>query len=88
MSLTWIIEILRGSKSRDQVKKCLTDGITEGIKFKTKTSEKAAKSFEIHRETGHSYPGYASLQADRSGIDALMKEHEETMKNIAAYEES
>ena len=23
-----IIEILRGSKSRDQVKKCLTDGIT------------------------------------------------------------
>ena len=33
-----IIEILRGSKSRDQVKKCLTDGVTEGIKFKTKTS--------------------------------------------------
>ena len=34
-----IIEILRGSKSRDQVKKCLVEGITEGIKFKSKASE-------------------------------------------------
>ena len=37
-----IIEILRGSKNREQVKKCLVEGITEGIKFKSKASEKAA----------------------------------------------
>ena len=37
-----IIEILRGSKNRDQVKKCLVEGITEGIRFRTKASEKAA----------------------------------------------
>ena len=29
-----IIEILRGSKNREQVKKCLVEGITEGIRFK------------------------------------------------------
>ena len=28
-----IIEILRGSKNREQVKKCLVEGITEGIRF-------------------------------------------------------
>jgi DNA gyrase/topoisomerase IV subunit A len=37
-----IIEILRGSKNREQVKKCLVEGITEGIRFRTKASEKAA----------------------------------------------
>ena len=37
-----IIEILRGSKSRDQVKKCLVEGITEGIRFKSKASEKSS----------------------------------------------
>ena len=31
-----IIEILRGSKNREQVKKCLVDGVTEGIRFKSK----------------------------------------------------
>ena len=29
-----IIEILRGSKNREQVKKCLVEGVTEGIRFK------------------------------------------------------
>ena len=28
-----IIEILRGSKNREQVKKCLVEGVTEGITF-------------------------------------------------------
>ena len=37
-----IIEILRGSKNREQVKKCLVSGETEGIRFRTKASEKAA----------------------------------------------
>ena len=50
-----IIEILRGSKSRDQVKKCLTDGITEGIKFKTKTSEKAAKTLKFTEKQADVY---------------------------------
>ena len=42
-----IIEILRGSKSREQVKKCLVEGNTEGIKFKSRSSEKAAKTLQF-----------------------------------------
>ena len=37
-----IIEILRGSKNIKQAKKCLITGETEGIKFKSKLSEKTA----------------------------------------------
>ncbi|MEE0713830.1 MAG: DNA gyrase subunit A, partial [Blautia sp.] len=42
-----IIEILRGSKNREQVKKCLINGETEGIHFKTKTSERQAKKLHF-----------------------------------------
>ena len=38
-----IIEILRGSKSRDQVKKCLTDGITEGLNSRPRPPKKRQK---------------------------------------------
>ena len=82
-----IIEILRGSKSRDQVKKCLTDGITEGIKFKTKTSEKAAKSLKFTEKQAAAILDMRLYKLIGLEIDALMKEHEETMKNIAAYED-
>ena len=37
-----IIEILRGSKNREQVKNCLVNGVTDGIQFKTKTSQRQA----------------------------------------------
>ena len=75
-----IIEILRGSKSRDQVKKCLTDGITEGIKFKTKTSEKAAKSLKFTEKQATAILDMRLYKLIGLEIDALMKEHEETMK--------
>ena len=82
-----IIEILRGSKSRDQVKKCLTDGITEGIRFKTKTSEKAAKTLKFTEKQAAAILDMRLYKLIGLEIDALMKEHEETMKNIAAYED-
>ena len=82
-----IIEILRGSKNRDQVKKCLTDGVTEGIKFKTKTSEKAAKSLKFTERQATAILDMRLYKLIGLEIDALMKEHEETMKNIAAYED-
>ena len=82
-----IIEILRGSKSRDQVKKCLTDGITEGIRFKTKTSEKAAKALKFTEKQATAILDMRLYKLIGLEIDALMKEHEETMKNIARYED-
>ena len=37
-----IIEILRGSKTQKQVKECLIMGVTDGIRFKSKSSERMA----------------------------------------------
>ncbi|MBE5936964.1 MAG: DNA topoisomerase 4 subunit A [Lachnospiraceae bacterium] len=42
-----IIEILRGSTSQAQAKACLIDGITTDIKFKSKLSEKQAKTLNF-----------------------------------------
>ena len=42
-----IIEILRGSSSIKQAKTCLMEGKTEGIKFKSKASEKQASSLNF-----------------------------------------
>lgn len=42
-----IIEALRGCKSLKMVKECLTDGVIGDIKFKSKKSEKVAKTFRF-----------------------------------------
>ena len=42
-----IIEILRGSKNLKQAKQCLIEGETEGIKFRTRSAEKLAKSLHF-----------------------------------------
>ena len=42
-----IIEILRGSKSVKEAKACLTQGITENIKFKSKISQKMASMLRL-----------------------------------------
>ena len=49
-----IIEILRGSKNIKQAKNCLVNGVTEGINFKSKTSERNAKKlhFTENQATG------------------------------------
>lgn len=51
-----IIEILRGSRSREQVKDCLVKGVTEGIRFKTEKSKKAGCEASIHRDAGKCDP--------------------------------
>ena len=42
-----IIEILRGSKDRAMAKACLVDGVTEGIKFKSKGSRIMAEQLRF-----------------------------------------
>ena len=56
-----IIEILRGSKSREQVKKCLVEGNTEGIKFKSKFQRESCEDTAVYRKTGYGYPGNATV---------------------------
>lgn len=82
-----IIEILRGSKNQKQVKDCLTMGITDGIKFKTKTSERAAKKLQFTQRQATAILEMRLYKLIGLEIEALIAEHEETMKNIARYED-
>jgi len=82
-----IIEILRGSKNQKQVKDCLTLGITEGIRFKTKTSEKAAKKLQFTQRQAAAILEMRLYKLIGLEIEALLEEHETTLKNIANYED-
>lgn len=82
-----IIEILRGSKSREQVKKCLIYGETEGIHFKTKTSERQAKKLHFTERQATAILDMRLYKLIGLEIETLMAEHEETMKKIALYED-
>ncbi len=82
-----IIEILRGSKNQTQVKNCLTMGITEGIKFKSKKSEKAAQQLNFTQRQASAILEMRLYKLIGLEIDALMKEHEETLARIARYED-
>ena len=82
-----IIEILRGSKNREQVKKCLVDGATEGIKFKSKTSEKAAQKLRFSEKQAAAILDMRLYKLIGLEIEALQADYAETMKNIALYED-
>lgn len=82
-----IIEILRGSKNQKQVKDCLTMGVTEGIRFKTKTSEKAAKKLRFTQRQATAILEMRLYKLIGLEIEALLAEHEQTMKNIERYED-
>ena len=82
-----IIEILRGSKSREQVKKCLVDGATEGIMFKSKSSEKAAQKLRFSEKQAAAILDMRLYKLIGLEIEALQADYAETMKNIARYED-
>ncbi|MGI6093877.1 MAG: DNA gyrase/topoisomerase IV subunit A [Lachnospiraceae bacterium] len=82
-----IIEILRGSKNQKQVKECLVHGKTEGIRFKKKTSEKAAKSLRFTERQATAILEMRLYKLIGLEIEALMAEHETTLANIARYED-
>ena len=82
-----IIEILRGSKNIKQAKSCLVHGTTEGIKFKTKTSERAAKKLQFTENQATAILEMRLYKLIGLEIEALQKEHETTLKNIAKYED-
>ncbi len=82
-----IIEILRGSKSREQVKKCLVDGATEGIRFKSKSSEKAAQKLRFSEKQAAAILDMRLYKLIGLEIEALQADYAETMKNITRYED-
>ena len=82
-----IIEILRGSKSIKEAKACLTDGITEGIKFKTKISQKMASMLRFTERQATAILEMRLYKLIGLEIEALQKEYETTLSNIAKYED-
>ena len=59
----------------------------KGFRFKTKTSEEAAKTLTFTEKQAAAILDMRLYKLIGLEIDALMKEHEETMKNIADYED-
>ncbi|MBR2258359.1 MAG: DNA topoisomerase 4 subunit A [Blautia sp.] len=81
-----IIEILRGSKSREQAKECLVNGVTEGIRFKTKTSERQAAKLCFTEKQATAILEMRLYRLIGLEIDALQADYAETVKNISVYE--
>ena len=81
-----IIEILSGSSSVKQAKTCLIEGITEGIKFKSKASEKEAATLSF---TENQADAILAMQLSKLIGLEILKLHEENdtlIANIAEYE--
>ncbi|MDE7415295.1 MAG: DNA topoisomerase 4 subunit A [Lachnospiraceae bacterium] len=82
-----IIEILRGSKDRNMVKNCLTSGVTEGIKFRSKESALMAQQLNFTERQANAILDMRLYKLIGLEIEALMKENKETNANIYKYED-
>ena len=82
-----IIEILRGSANVKMARACLTEGITEGIAFKSAQSQKDAQSLRFTERQADAILEMRLYKLIGLEIEALMKEHEKTLANIAEYNE-
>lgn len=82
-----IIEILRGSKDRAMAKNCLVNGEIEGIKFKTKESKIMATQLNFTEKQANAILEMRLYKLIGLEIEALIKEHEDTMANIFRYED-
>lgn len=82
-----IIEILRGSKDRAMAKACLVEGKTEGIRFKSKESKIMAQMLQFTERQANAILEMRLYKLIGLEIDALVKEHEDTLANIYRYED-
>ena len=82
-----IIEILRGSKSVKDARACLVSGVTENIKFKSSISKKMAALLRFTERQATAILEMRLYKLIGLEIEALQKEHEETLKNITLYED-
>ncbi|RGT71923.1 DNA gyrase/topoisomerase IV subunit A [Mediterraneibacter massiliensis] len=82
-----IIEILRGSTSVKDAKACLVNGVTDNIKFKSGISKKMAALLRFTERQAAAILEMRLYKLIGLEIEALQKEHEQTLKNIARYED-
>ena len=82
-----VIEILRGSKDRPMAKACLVEGKTDGIQFKSKASKAMAAQLMFTEKQANAILEMRLYKLIGLELQALVKEHEETMANIYRYED-
>lgn len=82
-----IIEILRGSKDRSMAKNCLVHGMTEGIKFKSRESGVMAAQLNFTERQANAILEMRLYKLIGLEIEALIRDHEETVANIYRYED-
>ena len=82
-----IIEILRGSRNIKDAKACLTDGNTDHITFKNPSSKIMAQQLNFTDRQAQAILEMRLYKLIGLEIEALMKEHDETLENIAEYED-
>ncbi|MCD7752571.1 MAG: DNA topoisomerase 4 subunit A [Lachnospiraceae bacterium] len=82
-----IIEILRGSRDRNMAKNCLVNGETKGIKFKNRGSEIMASQLCFTERQANAILEMRLYKLIGLELEALIKEHEETLTNIYRYED-
>ena len=82
-----IIEILRGSKNIKEAKACLVEGEIGAIKFKSEASKKQASELHFTERQATAILEMRLYKLIGLEIEALLKDHDTTLKNIAEYEE-
>lgn len=82
-----IIEILRGSRDRNMAKTCLVEGKIDGIKFKTRESRIMATQLQFTEAQANAILEMRLYKLIGLELDALIREHEDTMANIFQYED-
>lgn len=82
-----IIEILRGSKNIKEAKNCLVNGETGNIKFRSAQSKKRAAKLDFTERQATAILEMRLYRLIGLEIQALMKDHEETLQKIALYED-
>ncbi len=82
-----IIEILRGSKNVKDARACLQEGVTDAIQFKSAQSKKDAAMLRFTERQTTAILEMRLQKLIGLEIEALRKEHEETLRRIAEYEE-
>ncbi|SFB67627.1 DNA gyrase/topoisomerase IV subunit A [Butyrivibrio sp. YAB3001] len=82
-----VIEILRGSKDRAMAKECLVNGVTDGINFKSRESKAMASQLMFTEAQADAILEMRLYKLIGLELEALIKDHEETVANIFKYED-
>ncbi len=82
-----IIEILRGSKNIKEAKSCLISGDIGNIRFRSERSKKQAQKLDFTERQATAILEMRLYRLIGLEIEALRKEHEETIKKLALYED-